>query len=591
MEAYDMDTNLIRVALGEQAADVIIENGKLINVYTGEIYQTNIAVSGDKIASIGPLPCGCYGSDTKVIDADGLYLAPGFIDAHIHIESSMLTYSEFAKMVVRHGTTSVATDLMEVTIVSGIEGMKEVLAEAEHTPVKLFYPVPAFMEENGLQTTGSTLHMSMIDDLIQLPQAIGLAEVLAPPILAGSPNSAHMLDLAKRYHKTAEGHAPALYNEKLNAYAGTGINSDHESTNKEEAIQKMRCGIHVLMREGSASTDLRPCLKAITEEHINPRFCSMVSDDIDALHISRYGHLDHKVRIAVQEGVDPVTAIQMVTINPAESFHLSDKIGSITPGRLADIVFLSSLENCRVEKVLSNGNLVVDNSVLMYAESERTYSAAVRNTVRLKRPVLPEDMVITVDPSASSARVHVIGASSITLLTESLEAELPVIDSVVMPDLDRDILRIACVERYGKNGNVGKAFIKGFELREGAIAISVGHDHHNITVVGSDPADMAFAVNRISELQGGLVLVNRGKVLEEIALPICGLLSTDSGEVVAEKLAHMIDILKTLGCKVPSPNVTLSFITLIFIPMLAITDQGLFDVVQFKIIDPVISVR
>ena len=586
-----MDNELIQVALGQKPADIVIKNGKLVNVITHEVYETEIAIANGKIASTGPVPAGAVGPDTQVIDAKGMYLAPGFMDAHIHIESSMLSYTEFAKMVVKHGTTAVATDLMEVTIVSGVEGMKEVLAESKNTPVKLYYPVPAFMEENGLQTTGSTLHPEMIDQLIQLPEAVGLAEVLAPPILAGSPASAHMLELAKKYHKTAEGHAPAVMGEALNAYVGAGVTSDHESTNKEEALAKLRAGLHVLMREGSASTDLRPCLKIITEEHVDTRYCSMVSDDIDALHISRKGHLDNKVRIAVEEGVDPVTAIQMVTINPAENFHLQDQLGSITPGKIADIVFLSSLEKCSVEKVIANGELVVDDQKLTHELPAPNYSNLLRGTVKLSHKITGDDLVLKVDPKYTTAKVHVIGASHDTLLTDALEADLPVKGGVVQPDVDNDVLRIACVERYGKNGSVGKSFIKNFGLKSGAIAISVGHDHHNITVVGTEAEDMAFAVNRVAELQGGLVLVKDGKVLSEIPLPICGLLSDLDGETVANKLEEMIAVLRTLGCEVPSPNITLSFITLIFIPCFGITDQGLFDVREFKIIDPVIELK
>lgn len=584
-----MDNVLIQTALGKRPADMVIRNGKLVNVITHEIYETEIAIANGKIASIGPLPEGTVGPETKVIDAKGMFLAPGFLDAHIHIESSMLSYTEFSKMVVKHGTTAVATDLMEVTIVSGIEGMKEVLAESKNTPVKLYYPIPAFMEENGLQTTGSTLYTKMIDELIELPEAVGLAEVLAPPILAESPASAHMLELAEKYHKSAEGHAPALLGENLNAYVSAGVTSDHESTNKEEALAKLRMGLHVLMREGSASTDLRPCLKAITEAHADTRYCSMVSDDIDALHISRKGHLDNKVRIAVEEGIDPVTAIQMVTINPAENFHLQDRIGSITPGKIADIVFLSSLEQCKVESVIANGELVVENGTVIKELPAPAYSSLLKGTVKLSGKITGDDMVMKVDAGARMAKVHVIGASHDTLLTEALEADLPVIGGVVQADVEKDILRIACVERYGKNGSIGRSFIKNFGLKEGAIAISVGHDHHNITVVGSDPDDMAFAVNRIQELQGGLVLVKDGKVLSEIPLPICGLLSDLDGEEVADKLEAMIAELRKLGCEVPSPNITLSFITLIFIPCFGITDQGLFDVREFRIIDPVIS--
>ena len=584
-----MDNVLIQVALGQKPADIVIKNGKLVNVLTHEIYETEISIANGKIASIGSIPAGTIGPDTQVIDANGMYLAPGFLDAHIHIESSMLSYTEFAKMVVKHGTTAVATDLMEVTIVSGIEGMKEVLAESKNTPVKLYYPIPAFMEENGIQTTGSTLYTSMLDELVKLPEAVGLAEVLYPPILGCSPASAHMLELAKKNHISAEGHAPALMGAELNAYVGAGVTSDHESTNKEEALAKLRAGLHVLMREGSASTDLRPCLHAITEEHVDTRYCSMVSDDIDALHISRKGHLDNKVRIAVEEGVDPITAIQMVTINPAENFHIQDKVGSITPGKIADIVFLSSLEECRVERVIANGELVVDDRKLVKEMPAPNYSDLLRGTVKLSRKIIGDDLVMKVDPKYTTAKVHVIGAQHDTLLTDALEADLPVVNGVVQPDVANDVLYISCVERYGKNGSIGKSFIKNFGLKTGAIAISVGHDHHNISVVGVDPEDMAFAVNRIAELQGGLVLVNEGKVLAEIPLPICGLLSDLDGETVADKLDEMISILRTMGCEVPSPNITLSFITLIFIPCFGITDQGLFDVRQFKIIDPIIS--
>lgn len=586
-----MDKGLIQVVLGKRPADAIIRNGNLINVITHEIYQADLSIYHGRIASVGSIPDKAVGQETKIIDAKGQYLAPGFMDAHIHIESSMLSYTEFAKMVICHGTTAVASDLMEVTIVSGLDGMKEVMEESTHTPVKLYYPVPAFMEENGLQTTGSTLRSDMIDELIQLPQAVGLAEVLAPPILGESDASAHMLELAKRYHKTAEGHAPGLSGNELNAYVGAGVTSDHESTNTEEALEKVRAGLHLLMREGSASTDLRPCLKVITEHHIDPRYCSMVSDDIDALHIARKGHLDHKVRIAVEEGIDPVTAIQMVTINPAENFGLQGERGSLTPGKIADVVFLSSLKDCQVESVMSAGEMVVENRKLVKNISAPHYSNALRDTVHLSKKITGDDLALKVDPKAKSALVHVIGVQHHTLLTDALEAELKVVNGVVEPDVDHDILRIACVERYGKNGSIGRSFVKNIGLKSGAIGISVGHDHHNISVVGSNTDDMACAVNRIAELQGGFVLVKDGKVLTEIPLPVCGLMSDLDGNTVADRLEDMIRILRTLGCDVPSPNITMSFITLIFIPCFGITDQGLFDVKNFKIIDPVIELR
>jgi adenine deaminase len=578
-----MDKKVIDVALGNAPADLIIEHGTLVNVNTGEIYPADLAISGDRIASIGSVQKGAYGPDTRVIDAAGLFLAPGFIDAHIHIESSMLTYTEFSKMVVKHGTTAVATDLMEVTIVSGIEGMKEILKEAETSPVKLYYTVPAFMEEESeFQTTGSQLDLKMMEELIQLPEAVGLAEVMAPPILAGSPLSEYMLNLAKTHHKTAEGHAPVLVGAPLNAYASAGIRSDHECTDKEEALARLRCGMRVHMREGSASTDLKACLKAVVEENLDTRHCTMVSDDIDALHISTCGHMDYKIRMAIAEGVSPMAAIQMATINPAESFRIDDQVGSIAPGKYADVVFLSSLEECKIEKVIAKGEEVAEGNRLLKDYARVKYAPVLFNTVKFKRPIDPESLLLKVDAARKKAKVHVIEISPTSLLTTAREAELDVKDGIIQPNLELDVLYISCVERYGKNGNIGKSFVKGFGMKEGAIAISVSHDHHNITVVGTNAEDMAAAVNRIHDLQGGLVLVGKGKVLEEIALPICGLLSPDDGEAVARKLANMISILNDLGCRVPSPNVTLSFIALIFIPDFGITDAGLFDVKQFN---------
>ncbi|GHU50179.1 adenine deaminase [Clostridia bacterium] len=588
------NTNLIRTALGKEPADLIIRGGKLVNVHSGQIYETDIAVRDGRIASIGPLPEGTAGPDTHIIEGTGFYVAPGFIDAHIHIESSMLTYTEFSKAVVCRGTTAVASDLMEVTIVSGIPGLKELLKEAQNTAVRLYYPVPSFMgeDESAFHTTGSTLMPEMIEELMNLPEATGLAEVLCPPILAESEASRKVLSIAEARGKTAEGHAPALMGAELNAYASCGIRSDHESTHKDEALAKLRAGLRVYIREGSASSDLREALRAVTEDGADTRYISLISDDIDALHIKDFGHQDNKVRLAIQAGVNPIDAIRMVTINPAESLKIDHECGSLVPGKLADIVMLTSLEDCRVSKVFSSGILIAEEQngspVLIREIPTPSYDSRLLDTVKLMKPVYASDLLLTA-PGAKSAKVHVIGASGRSLLTESLNADLSISDTVIGADPHRDILHIACVERYGKHGCVGKSFIKGIGLKAGAIAISVGHDHHNITVVGTNGEDMAIAVNHVSELHGGIVYCKEGAILSEIPLPVCGLLSLESADSVAESLRGLIRILAKNGCLLPSPNVTLSFISLIFIPDLAITDLGLFDVKKFAIIDPVIS--
>ncbi len=585
-----MNNHVIDVALGNAAADMVVKNGRLLNVHTGEIYDTDIAIADKVIAAVGSLGENTIGENTKVIDAKGKIMVPGFIDAHIHFESSMLTFTEFSRMLVKHGTTAVATDLMEIAIVAGEEGINNVLKESEGLPVKLLQPIPAFMSEEGeLQTIGAALYPEMIEKLIKRPHAVGLAEVLFPPILNKSPLSAWMLELAEKYGKTAEGHAPELYGAQLNAYASTGIRSDHESTNKEEALGKLRAGLRVLIREGSAAQDLDAVIKIITENNVDTRHCALVSDDIDMLHIYEKGHLDYKVRRAIKDGVDPIKAIQMVTLNPAESLKIDNKYGSIAPGKCADIVFLSDLENCTVDSVISNGEYVVENGEVIYDFKKPEYTSVMLNTVKLSKKITGDDLVIKTNADAKKAKVRVIGAKPTSLLTDALEADLDVENGVVMPNVADDVLRIACVERYGKGGSIGKAFIKGFGISKGAIATSVGHDHHNITVVGSDAEDMAAAVNRIEELNGGLVIAEDGKIKYELPLPICGLLTDLSGEESALILKKMQEDLHAKGCTMGSPYMTLAFITLIFIPFYGITDKGLVDVLNGKVIDPVIS--
>ncbi|MFV0529584.1 MAG: adenine deaminase [Lachnospiraceae bacterium] len=585
-----MNKKVIDVALGNSAADIVIRHGSLINVNSGEIYPADVAIADGKIAATGEISEKAVDENTIVIDASGKYLAPGFIDAHIHFESSMLTYTEFSNMVLKHGTTAVATDLMEVAIVSGMEGIQEVLKESAQLPVKLLYPVPSFMEEEGdLQTIGAPLRSEYIEELLQLEEAVGLAEVLYPPMLAKADKSANIVRLAKKYNKTLEGHAPALTGDGLNAYSSVGIRSDHESTNRTEALEKLRRGLRVLIREGSAATDLDACLEMITKDKVDTRHCALVSDDIDSLHIYEKGHLDYKVRRTIQAGVSPIEAIQMVTINPAESLKVDDELGSIAPGKRADIVLLSDLDTVAVEQVIAGGVPVVEQGELLKKSVAPTYSKFLKNTVTLKNTIDGGALQIKAPKDSKTALVRVIGANPTSLLTDDKSASLSVKDGIVLPDAARDVLSIACVERYGKNGNVGKAFIQGFGLLSGAIATSVGHDHHNITVIGSNFDDMALAVRRIEEMQGGILLVEDGKVIHELALPICGLLSDRPGEEVAGTLKEIQDELVKRGCKMQSPFMTLAFITLIFIPRYGITDKGLVDVFEEAVVDPVIS--
>ncbi|SCW72811.1 Adenine deaminase [Paenibacillus tianmuensis] len=584
-----MNGHVIDVALGKQPADVVIKNGKLVNVLTKEIYLADIAIADGVIAATGELAPGCIGEKTKVIDAKGKYLAPGFIDAHIHFESSMLSFTEFNRVVLTKGTTAVASDVMEVSIVSGYKAIKEVLKEAEGLPVKLLNPILGFTQEDEtVQTVGATMDSDVLDELISMPSAIGFAETTPHTVLSKNPMFVRIKELADKYKKTLEGHAPELRGPELNAYASVGIRSDHECVAADEELDKLRHGIRVLIREGSAAKDLKACIKVITENQVDPRYCSIVSDDIDMHYILTNGHLDHKVRMVVQEGVDPVVALQMVTINPAESLKVDDRYGSIAPGKCADVVFLSDLENCTVVDVVANGELVVENGKVIYEFKPYDYPDFMRNTVHLPKKMTADDLVLRVDNAKSSAKVRVIGTHGHTLLSDALEAELSVEDGVIKPDVTNDILHVACIERYGKNGSIGRAFVKGFGFKRGAVATSVGHDHHNVTAIGADANDMAMAINRLGELGGGIVVVNEGKVLYELALPICGLLCTQDGIESAKVLAAMQNYLAEIGCQMESPMLSLSFVTLT-IPSYAITDQGLIDVAALKPVDPIIS--
>ncbi|RXK47975.1 adenine deaminase [Halorientalis pallida] len=583
-------TDTIDVALGEQPADLVVTDAEVIDVHTREIRSGGVAVVGDRIAYVGAEASEMIGEETTVLDADGRYLSPGFIDAHIHVESTLLTPTEFTKAVLQHGTTAVATDLMEVTIVSGVDGLEEILDECRQLPLGFFYMVPSFMEEGDVQTVGGKLEPELVNELIDLPEAMGLAEVLVPPVLDENPVVTEMIETAIEKNKTREGHSPDTYGRELQAYVGAGATSDHESTNVDEALGKLRAGQWVYMREGSASTDLESVVEMVTERDIDTRRVGMISDDIDALHIDEKGHMDHKIRLAVDAGVDPVEAIQMATINPAEGMRIDEDYGSIAPGKFADLVLLEGeLADCAVSSVVAKGELLYDSGELTGELPSVDYSETLRDTVDVGGELHPDEFTVTVDESATEARVNVLGASGSTLLKEAQEATLPVVDSVVRADPDDDVLHIASVDRYEASGRVGTGFVSGFGLDTGAFATSVGHDHHNVTVVGASPDEMAVAANRVAELEGGLVVVRDGEVAAELRLPVCGLLSPEPIDAVTDRLDEMNRLLDEMGCEMASPFMSLSFVTLIYIPAYGITDYGLVEADGFDVVDPVVE--
>jgi len=550
---------LIDVALGKEKADLVIKNAEIVNVLTEEFIKADIAICGDKIAGIGSY------EGLKEIDAEGLYAVPGLIDGHTHIEMSMLSVTEFARIVVPRGTTSVVADPHEIANVLGKDGIKVLLEEAKTTPLKVFCMVPSCVPSSPLETPGAVITAEDVEELLELDGVIGLAEMMNyPGVIYKNPEVLKKIEVVKAKRKPIDGHCPLLRGKELNAYISAGIGSDHESIGEEEAMEKLRLGMRIMIREGSVARNLKALLNIAKKAY---RWCMLVTDgDRTTKDLLEQGYLDYVYRRAVEEGVDPIKALQMCTINTAEWFGIN--AGLIAPGRYADVVLLKNLERFEVVSVVANGSLV--------GEIKRTYEYPefVKKSVRLKKKIEPED--IKIEGSGTARIIRVIEGEIVT------GEDREFVDGI---DVERDILKIVVVERHKATGNIGKGFVRGFGLKRGAFASSVAHDAHNIVAVGTNDEDICSAVNRIADLQGGIVVVADGEVKAELQLNIAGLMSEERAEVVAEKIDRIHEELKKLGCKHPSPIFALSFMALPVIPKLKITDLGLVDVERFEVTD------
>ncbi|RLG05711.1 MAG: adenine deaminase [Thaumarchaeota archaeon] len=584
-----MYEDLIDASLGKIPVDLLIKNGQMLNVHTRETYEANVGVYKDRIVYVGPEEPTTDGH-TKIIDAKGLILIPGFIDAHIHIESSMMAYTQFAKAVLPHGTTAVITDLHEVGIVLGLKGIRYVLDEAKKTPVKAFWKVPSHIPfAPGMETTGAIVGPEDIKEALTWEEAVGLAEVIVPSIVQKNPDLLKAVGYTIAESKILEGHAPATRGRNLIAYSIIGIRSDHESTTAEEALEKLRVGIDIMIREGSVSHDLKGVIKLITEYKMPTHRCMLVTDDETPIDVANLGHMDYKIRYAISEGVDPIDAIQMATINPARHFNIDHLVGSISPGRYADIVAVSSLDKIDIKFVVANGELYVEDGKLVKDIPLPDYPDWLTNTINVGRELTEADFDIKHSKEKGTAKVRVIGVKDGTLLKDALEAELPIVDYKIQVDPEKDILKIAVIERHKATGNIGLGFVSGFGLKEGAIGTTVAHDNHNISIVGTNNRDMMVAANHLIKIRGGMVVVKDGKILGDLPLPIAGLMSPEPCEKVKEMLENLHKLASDLGCKLTSPFMTLAFTILPAIPAYGITDMGLVDVFQFKLVSPIIS--
>lgn len=578
-------------------ADIILYGGQVVNVITREIYTADIAVKGRYIMMVGD--CSrLIGDKTQVIDVRGKYLSPGFIDSHMHFESSMLTISEFSRLSIPSGTTTLVADPHEIGNALGVAGMKAMADEAAAMPNHVYLVVPALTPDcPGLETSGYDVDSRHMEELLNYKNIIGIGELQgfsnARNVYRHTPEVVDDLVASTTYAvmngKVVDGNAPELFGNELAAHiiSTGGKCSCHETTTKAECIEKLRFGVHVFMREGSTQKNMAECIKAVTEEGLDSRQLILATDDMLAEDLVRYGHMNEIIRRTIAQGVEPVQAIQMATVNPAAYFGLRD-VGVLAPGKLADIAVIEDLYEMRVMAVFLEGKLAVNGGELLIDIPKYTYPDMTKHSVK-RGPIRPEQLEI--HASGSSIKVRCIGLIPDQNLSDAFEEELKVSKGAAECDTDRDILYIACIERYGRNGNIGKAFVKGFGLRDGAFAESVAHDTHNIIVAGTNIRDMAAAVNRVIEMNGGIALSKGGRILDELRLPVGGLITDElEGRELNDRMASLHRTAQEqLGCKVHAPFMHLSFLALSTSPKWKITDKGLIDVNNYEILDPVIK--
>lgn len=573
MNRRDVLAHLIDVAAGRTPADTVIRNCKIVDVCAGDIVEGDIAICDGKIAGIGSY------EGKEVVDAQGMYAVPGFIDSHIHIESAYVTPEEISRLLVPHGGTTIIADPHEIVNVCGLEGLDYMIEAAKDTALDIQYMLPSCVPATPFETSGAVINAPEMQEPITRPEVLGLGEFMNfPGIIHSDGPTLDKIVLAQEHDKVIDGHAPAIFGKDLNAYCSTGILADHECATVEEMHARIRNGMYVMLREGSACHNLRTMLKGVTPG--NASRCILCSDDRQPKTMLHDGHLDNHLRICVEEGIEPITAIRMATLNAAQCFRLHDR-GMLTPGKRADIVLLDDLKEFRVRKVWTEGKLsAVDGAYL--PEVNRVDASKVQGSVVLKNFSVDKLKV-----SLKNNLVHVIGILPGGVVTEKLTAQVQLDEKGnFVYDPKVDIVKVAVVERHQSTGNVAVGFLKGYGIREGAVALSIAHDSHNIIVVGVSDEEMAFAVEQLRLQQGGIVLVKDGQVVESMPMPIAGLMSDQSGEWVDKKLTSIHEkAYEVLGInRDVEPVMTLCFMSLTVIPEIKLTDMGLFDVTKFQFV-------
>ena len=574
MDNIDTLRRQIEVARGLRPADLLLKGGKVVNVFSGEVHQTNVAICNDRIAGVGDY----YQDGIEVCDVGGLYLIPGLIDAHVHIESSMLSPAEYARAVLPHGTTTIICDPHEIANVMGLEGIRYILDSSKNIPLNLFVTASSCVPATHLETSGAIISPAEIEELFRWDRVIGLAEMMnVPSVLGCNMNGLKKILIARGRGFPIDGHSPFLSGRDLNAYIGLGVCSDHESTSREEAAEKLRLGMYLMIREGSAARNLEELLPVVTPA--TDSRCMFVSDDRHPRDILSEGHMDHILRKGVRLGMNPIIALRMTTINPARAF-MRRYIGAIAPGYRADIVLVNDLEGFVVRTVIKDGEIVVRDGE-MVIDLPHGIDDRARKTMRVKDLSLDRLKI-----RISGNRVRVIELIAGQIYTRQVIEDVPVRENgEVMADPARDLLKIAVIERHRATGNIGLGFVRGFGLKNGALGSSVAHDSHNIIVIGTNDRDMYLAAVKVIEIGGGHVVVSGNKVLGSLPLPIAGLLSDRSLEELVSEEERLLAAARGLGARPASPFIKLSFLALPVIPELKITDKGLIDVSRCEVVD------
>ncbi|RJQ09443.1 MAG: adenine deaminase [Bacillota bacterium] len=585
---------LVDVAAGRVPADLLIRGGRLVNVHTAEIYRADVTVKGDRIAAVGEVGAGAVGPKTVLVEADGHYLTPGLIETHQHVAGSHLSMTEFARVVLAHGTTAMATDFYEIAAVGGVKAVRWCLDELRATPLKVMFviPMPAFYQNEKFGHTGSLDFKDMVE-MLHWPECYGLNEAFASRVLAGDAEMLELVRLTRELGKTVVGHASEFTGERLQAWlAAVGSTNDHECISAEEALEKARLGIRILLREGSAASDVVRVSRAITGLGADPRMFAFCTDEEEPLRLGRVGHLDEKIRLAVSAGVNPVTAVQMATLNGAETYGVSREMGSVTPGKLADILLVKDLRTFEVSTVIASGKVVASEGHYTGDLRRPTHPDFARGTVRLKAPARPSDFRVAAPDGVDRARVRVIVCVDGDLVTTEREAVLPCRDGEVLADVRQDVAKIAVLERHHASGKIGVGFIHGFGLKRGALGSTFNPHTEDLAVVGTNDRDLAVAANRVAELGGGFVAVADGKVVGELPLPLFGLLSDLPVEEVYPRLDRLYASVRELGCQLRGPFTSLGFMCLpTIIGNLKICCEGVVDVWKEQLVDIVSGVN